>query len=226
MIRIQRFKVAITRMVTLTLTITLVVCSNITIAYAKDNADISKILDKSNFSGSADISGFGQETADLGGSEVTLPNKASATSDLSKSAVKQSLSKYTAQEIEMIQYVVQNEAGYMSKRHKQIITEVILNRVKSKKFPNTIKGVLCQKGQFTSWVNYLNKVKKPTTATKNAVVSALSGEVDGISKGALYFYAPTITRSLSTKSWFERQTFVMQITEVIYGVTYIHRFFK
>lgn len=134
--------------------------------------------------------------------------------------------KYTAAEIEMIQYVVQNEAGYMNKQHKQIITEVILNRVASKRFPNTIKGVLSQSGQFTSWRNYLNRTKPPIKSTKDAVMSVLNGDASGVSKGALFFYAPKLTSSSSTRNWFERQTFVMQLSETIWGVTYTHRFFK
>lgn len=43
------------------------------------------------------------------------------------------------------------EAGNQSKEGQRAVMEVILNRTVHEDFPNTIKGVLSQPGQFSTW---------------------------------------------------------------------------
>ena len=43
------------------------------------------------------------------------------------------------------------EAGNQSMEGQRAVIEVILNRVLSDKYPNTVEGVLSQSGQFTTW---------------------------------------------------------------------------
>ena len=63
----------------------------------------------------------------------------------------------TDEEIEMLKYIIEQETRGGSYRHKCIVTNVVLNRVKDSRFPNTVKGVLLQKNQFSSTWNYYQK---------------------------------------------------------------------
>lgn len=116
------------------------------------------------------------------------------------------------EEIEMLKYIVEQETRGGSYRHKCIVTNVVLNRVKDSRFPNTVKGVLLQKNQFSSTWNYYQKKNKPDKNTVNAVNDVLNGKVKDESNGALYFH------SMSSDGWFSSLCFVMEMEG--------HRFFK
>lgn len=55
----------------------------------------------------------------------------------------------TEREIDMLAAIIQCEAEGESYKGKVAVGAVVLNRVKSKEFPNTIEGVIKEKGQFT-----------------------------------------------------------------------------
>ena len=118
----------------------------------------------------------------------------------------------TDEEIEMLKYIVEQETRGGSYRHKCIVTNVVLNRVKDSRFPNTVRGVLLQKNQFSSTWNYYQKRNKPDKNTVNAVNDVLNGKVKDESNGALYFH------SMSSDGWFSSLSFVMEMEG--------HRFFK
>lgn len=118
----------------------------------------------------------------------------------------------TDEEIEMLKYIVEQETRGGSYRHKCIVTNVVLNRVKDSRFPNTVKGVLLQKNQFSSTWNYYQKRNKPDKSTVNAVNDVLNSRVKNESNGALYFH------SMSSDGWFSSLCFVMEMEG--------HRFFK
>ena len=118
----------------------------------------------------------------------------------------------TDEEIEMLKYIVEQETRGGSYRHKCIVTNVVLNRVKDSRFPNTVREVLLQKNQFSSTWNYYQKRNKPDEKTENAVNDVLNGKVEDESNGALYFH------SMSSDGWFSSLSFVMEMEG--------HRFFK
>ena len=118
----------------------------------------------------------------------------------------------TDEEIEMLKYIIEQETRGGSYRHKCIVTNVVLNRVKDSRFPNTVKGVLLQKNQFSSTWNYYQKRNKPDEKTENAVNDVLNSRVEDESNGALYFH------SMSSDGWFSSLCFVMEMEG--------HRFFK
>ena len=111
---------------------------------------------------------------------------------------------YTEEEVTMMEYIIQQEVRGASLEHKRIIANVIVNRVHSSDFPDTIEGVLFQKGQFTSARNYYNKKYEPDADTKQAVWEVLNRKCEDLSQGALYFYAPRWTAE-KTASWFENK---------------------
>lgn len=118
----------------------------------------------------------------------------------------------TDEEREMLKYIVEQETRGGSYRHKCIITNVILNRVKDSRFPNTVREVLLQRNQFSSLWNYYQKRNEPDEKTEKAVNDVLNGRVEDESKGSLYFH------SMKSDGWFSSLSFVMEVEG--------HRFFK
>ncbi|MCR5429943.1 MAG: cell wall hydrolase [Eubacterium sp.] len=51
--------------------------------------------------------------------------------------------------LRLLTSIIYSEAGNQSYAGKKAVGIVIMNRVKSKQFPNTIKGVVYQSGQFS-----------------------------------------------------------------------------
>lgn len=71
---------------------------------------------------------------------------------------------------------------------------VVMNRVKSPKFPNTISGVIYQKGQFSCITDgQFNKAIDKNSTVYKAAKEALNGADP--TNGALYFYNPKTTKS-------------------------------
>lgn len=106
----------------------------------------------------------------------------------------------TDEEFEMFTYVIQGEVGNCSEKSKIAVANVILNRVKSDKFPDTIEGVLTANNQFTAISGYYNKTTPPSQNTIDCAKRALAGEDN--SNGATFYYSPQYC-SASTAAWFE-----------------------
>jgi N-acetylmuramoyl-L-alanine amidase len=85
-------------------------------------------------------------------------------------------SSYTASERALLEKLVQCEAGGESTKGKIAVVNVVLNRVRSDKFPDSITAVIKQQGQFQPVGNGAIYSAKPTKSTKEAVRRALEGE--------------------------------------------------
>lgn len=87
--------------------------------------------------------------------------------------------------------IIESEAGGEDITGKILVANVILNRVKSNKFPNTITKVVFQRlygnAQFSPIDDGAFARKNPSNQAYEAALLALSGE--DYSKGALYFCA-------------------------------------
>ena len=57
----------------------------------------------------------------------------------------------TDEEKELICRITFREAGNQCEQGQRAVMEVILNRVKDSKFPNSVEGVLSAPGQFSTW---------------------------------------------------------------------------
>ncbi|MCR5107949.1 MAG: cell wall hydrolase [Lachnospiraceae bacterium] len=81
--------------------------------------------------------------------------------------------------------LVEAEAATEDREGKRLVANVIINRVSSKRFPDTIYDAIFETGQFepVSRGGYNKAI--PTDDTKVAVIGALNGMDD--SSGALYF---------------------------------------
>lgn len=91
---------------------------------------------------------------------------------------------YTQDELKLLACLVHAEAGDQSYEGKLAVANVVLNRVKSGKYPDTIKDVIYQPGQFTvaksgslakQLAKYDNYSSKSHQLTIKAAKSALSG---------------------------------------------------
>lgn len=90
---------------------------------------------------------------------------------------------------------------------------VILNRVKSPKFPNTIASVIYQNGQFTCVSDgQINAPIDENSTVYKAATEAMNGADP--TNGALYFYNPSKTKSkwlfsLKTTTTIGKHTFAL-----------------
>lgn len=115
---------------------------------------------------------------------------------------------YTDEEFEMLCYVLQGEVGNCSEESKIAVANIVINRVKSSQFPNSIEGVLTAPNQFTAISGYYNRSKTPSQNTIDCARRALEGEDN--TNGAIFYYAPKYC-SGSTASWFESLNFCFEL---------------
>ncbi len=106
---------------------------------------------------------------------------------------------------EVLLKIVQAEAGNEDEKGKMLVAGVVMNRVKSSRFPNTVEEVVFQHEngvyQFSPVVNGSYYSAKVSEETKEAVERVLSGE--DMTEGALYFAARKYA-SDSNMKWFDR----------------------
>lgn len=103
---------------------------------------------------------------------------------------------YTDKELKLLACLVHSEAGDQSYEGKLAVANIVLNRMKSKKYPNTMNDVIYQPGQFSvakngslakQLANYENYSSKSHKLTIKAAKAALSGENNIGNR--LYFHA-------------------------------------
>ena len=94
---------------------------------------------------------------------------------------------------------------------KVAVGAVILNRVASNQFPDTIYGVIHQKNQFTSVENGQINLT-PHQSSYSAAKRALQGKDP--SRGALYFYNPEKARTLW---WLETRETTVKIGDHVFA---------
>ena len=91
----------------------------------------------------------------------------SATSVKGSGVKASAKAKYTKSELRLMASIINCEAGVESFQGKLAVGIVVMNRVESKAFPNTIKKVIYQKNQFSPVRNgMLNKMLKQYDAGK------------------------------------------------------------
>ena len=95
------------------------------------------------------------------------------------------ITSYTTEEIDALERLVQCEAGTEDLDGRKLVAQVVLNRIDTGIWGDDILSVIKSPGQFKPVSNGAYKVCDVDQTTKDAVVSALSG--DDISKGAIYF---------------------------------------
>lgn len=107
---------------------------------------------------------------------------------------------FSDSDYDVLKRIVQAEAGVCDTKGKILVANVIINRVKSSRFPNNITDVVYQRSQFSPVSNGSINTCKVTQETIDAVNRALTGE--DYSDGALYFMYRGASRSSSVR-WFD-----------------------
>ena len=71
---------------------------------------------------------------------------------------------YTDEDLYVLSHLIMGEASGQSWEHKEAVGSVVLNRVADDRFPNTIKSVVFQKGQYAcTWDGNYNKTPDEET---------------------------------------------------------------
>ena len=85
----------------------------------------------------------------------------------------QKLAQYSDEDIRILTTTVFHEAGHTTEQLRQYVGQVVLNRVEDSRFPDTVKGVITQPGQYS---------------TKYATVEAANAIQATDSKNGTYYY--------------------------------------
>ncbi len=109
-------------------------------------------------------------------------------------------SNYTSSDLYLLAKAIYAEGRGESYTGQVAIGAVIMNRVKSSSFPNSISGVIYQKGAFTAVTDGQINLE-PNQTAYNAARDAMNGWDP--TYGCLYYYNPAV----ATSSWiFGRKT--------------------
>lgn len=96
--------------------------------------------------------------------------------------------------VKLLARLINGEARGEPYEGQVAVGAVIMNRVKSPKFPNTIAGVIYQKGQFSCVTDgQFNVAIEENSTVYKAAQDAMNGSDP--TNGALYFYNPSKTKS-------------------------------
>lgn len=116
---------------------------------------------------------------------------------------------WSDEDLKLLAKLVFCEAGSdeISDEHQQLVAQVVINRVRDDRFPNTISEVIYQKGQYACVGNERwNSEEIPERCYSNAL-KALNGEVQ----------AP---KNLIFQANFEQGTEIYKIFKTSYSITY------
>lgn len=100
---------------------------------------------------------------------------------------------YSEEDLYWLARVVSSEAKGESEKGQIAVANVVLNRVKSENFEDTIRGVVFQKNQFSGVIDK-SIYKEPTKEAIESAKKALNGE-RVIDKNVYYFYNPRTATS-------------------------------
>jgi N-acetylmuramoyl-L-alanine amidase len=136
----------------------------------------------------------------LGISESMLSNKGSS-----------STGKYSNSDVQLLARLIYAEARGEPYKGQVAVGAVVLNRVKSSSFPNTISGVIYQPYAFTcvndGQINY-----SPSSSAISAAKDALNGWDP--TNGCIYYYNPKI----ATSKWIFSRPTVVTIGNHVFAV--------
>lgn len=118
------------------------------------------------------------------------------------------INKTSSSELKCLAQTIYYEARGEGYKGSVAVGNVVINRVKSRHFPNTICKVMHQKTgrmcQFSFICNgHINKPVKPKTWQKslNIAKQIISGQAPQYAKGALFFHADYVKKQASKKRY-------------------------
>lgn len=102
-------------------------------------------------------------------------------------AVQSGDSFYDQEDLFWLSRIIMAESGNQPLEGKMAVGNVVLNRVASSRYPNTVKEVLAQKNQFSPYKNGKLADRKPNESSVIAAKLVLDGGVVEETEGALWF---------------------------------------
>lgn len=116
---------------------------------------------------------------------------------------------YTEEELQLLGRLIRAEAENQPYTAKIAVGAVVVNRVKSDKFPNNITSVIYEKRQFTPVSNGM--INKPATEeTLKAAKEALGG--NDPTNGALFFFDTS-----ATSSWLRSKPQALKVDKMVFA---------
>jgi len=112
-----------------------------------------------------------------------------------------SLSNVTESDIALLAQLIDSEAGGEPYEGMVAVGAVVVNRVLDERFPNTIRSVIFEPGQF-----YIDTNRRPNANSRRAAEAAVRGEDP--TRGALFFYNP---RTAVLDPWWNSRQMLTQI---------------
>lgn len=120
--------------------------------------------------------------------KVTWDNTAKAVRVTRGSgAIKPGSAFYNQDDLFWLSRVITAESGNQPLKGKMAVGNVVMNRVASPIYPNTVQGVLAQKNQFSTYKGGRLAKRTPNASSVIAAKLVLDGGVVEETKGALYF---------------------------------------
>ena len=98
----------------------------------------------------------------------------------------------TVEEYHLLAAITYLEAGNQSAAGQRAVVEVVFNRVLDPRFPSTVKGVLSQDGQFSTWKNRSNA--KPNQEQYDAIDATLLTTEPILLPEVIYFASVDMNR--------------------------------
>ena len=114
------------------------------------------------------------------------------------------ISRFSNEEIELLARVIYGEARGESFEGQVAVGAVVLNRLEDPRFPNTLEGVIYQKGAFTAVSD-----KQIHLTPNDQAFQAAEAAIEGMDPtgGAIYYYNPHI----ATDRWIKTRPVIKQI---------------
>ena len=153
---------------------------------------------------------------------ITMDTKPFGKNEIIEPTLYETLSD---EEIYLLEVTIQHEVGNFSKEYKRLVAELIYNRYLSEDFPNTITGVLFQKGQFQGIQQWAYSGIIIDDETREVIEDVFSKDLT--SHPATFYYNPNLS-TYNAIIWFEYSgdvQYVFTHAETSWGVEYETRFF-
>lgn len=135
-----------------------------------------------------------------------ITNKVKVQKEVKKKKIKKKKVVHLSNaEVKVLQRIVEAEATGEDVKGKVLVANVILNRVKSGSFPDSVKGVVFQKNGSVYQFSPIKDGRYWSVGISKATIKAVGLVLQGedYSRGALYFSARS-KADKNSMSWFDR----------------------
>lgn len=139
--------------------------------------------------------------------QIALAEKAEIEKRIAEEEKEKNKLKLSKNEVNVLLRIVEAEAGGEDQKGKILVANVVINRVKSSRFPDTVKGVVFQhSGSSYQFSPCKNNGRYYSISVSSETKEAVAKVLDGIdySKGALFFSARQ-KANRNSMSWFDNK---------------------